>query len=180
MRKLFIAHFDREVRVLGMGERYVTDRDEGIGVVVGGCLTTCLYEEGTGVGGMNHFLVPTDFLDEEFIISPAARFGMYAMELLLGDLIKLRIQRERLRIKVFGGADLAAGAGLGARNLRFIKSYLELEGIPVTATDLGGSSPRKVLFFPKTGRVLVKKMSTETGRIAEAEEAFRQRAVVEL
>jgi len=180
MRKLFIAHFDREVRVLGMGERFVTDRDEGIGGVVGGCLTSCLYEEGTGIGGMNHFLVPTDFLDEEFIISPAARFGMYAMELLLGDLIKLRIQRERLRIKVFGGADLPGGSGLGARNIRFIRSYLELEGIPVAATDLGGSVPRQVLFFPRTGRVLVKKMANDTGRIAEAEEAFRQKAAIEL
>jgi chemotaxis protein CheD len=181
MRDQYVTHFQRNVKVLAMGEHFVTAADEGIGGVVGGCLTTCVYEVGTGVGGMNHFLVPQDYADDEFIIDPAARLGMYAMELLLGDLIKHRIQRDRLRIKVFGGADLPGVAGgLGARNVRFIKTYLEMEGIPLVSSDLGGRSPRKVLFFPRTGKVLVQKLQDNIERIAGTEEAFRLKALAEM
>ena len=49
-------------------------------------------------------------------------------------------------------------AGHISRETEFVLNYLQTEKIPVVAKDLLDSYPRKVYFFPATGRVLVKKL----------------------
>ena len=108
---------------------------------------------------MNHFMLPEDastgpnnWLDPS--IGLATRYGSYAMESLINDLLKLGATRERLEIKVFGGGRVLSGVtDVGARNIAFVRSYLQLEGYRILAEDLGGTTPRKVFYFPATGRV---------------------------
>ena len=49
-------------------------------------------------------------------------------------------------------------SNVGQRNAEFVLNYLKTEKIPVVAKDLLDSYPRKVYYFPQTGRVLVKKL----------------------
>ncbi len=159
------AYYDSAFEIDAMkiqpGEFCVTSRNIAIVTVLGSCVAACVRDPQSGVGGMNHFLLPDDPNAEEgSILSHGGRYGIWAMERLINDLLKsIRTRRDRLEAKVFGGAaviDSVVGASVGARNASFVTEYLQREGIRMVARDLGGDAPRKVYFFPATGTVRVK------------------------
>ena len=80
MKDIYMEKFKQNVKIISIGEYYATNKEEGIATVLGSCISACIYEEGGGIGGMNHFLVPGDFRNEEIFLSPVARYGMFAME----------------------------------------------------------------------------------------------------
>jgi len=153
------------------GEYYVTRGEEAISTVLGSCISACACDPVKKVGGMNHFMLPEDastgpnnWLDPS--IGLATRYGSYAMESLINDLLKLGATRERLEIKVFGGGRVLSGVtDVGARNIAFVRSYLQLEGYRILAEDLGGTQPRKVIYFPTTGRVKMRRLRPVENRI---------------
>jgi chemotaxis protein CheD len=153
------------------GEYYVTRCDEAISTVLGSCISACVRDPVKNVGGMNHFMLPEDastgpnnWLDPA--IGLATRYGSYAMESLVNDLLKLGATRERLEIKVFGGGRVLSGmTDVGARNIDFVRSYIQLEGYRIAAEDLGGTQPRKVVYFPASGRVKMRRLRPVEKRI---------------
>jgi len=137
------------------GEFQVTAEDLVLVTLLGSCVSACMRDPVAGVGGINHFMLP----ETEAANSSSARYGAYAMEVLINELLKLGARRERLEAKVFGGGNVIRGmtvANVGARNAEFALRYLEQEGIPVLSQDLGGSDARKLGYFPRSGRLLLK------------------------
>ena len=175
----FERHWDREhgwiVKILP-GEYYVTRGEEVISTVLGSCIAACVRDPQLAVGGMNHFMLPQDatagadaWLDPA--VGLATRYGSYAMESLINDLLKLGAVRERLEIKLFGGGRVLPGmSDVGERNIRFIRDYMRIEGYPVAAEDLGGTQPRKVLYFPTSGRARLRKLRPVENRIISRHE----------
>ena len=145
------------------GEYYVSTQQELIATVLGSCVSACVWDGERGIGAMNHFLLPLH-KDEEWsekvtINSEATRYGSFAMEHMINDVLKFGGHKEHLQFKVFGGARIISNMGdIGHSNIRFVLNYLEVEGYKVAAQDLGGINPRKVLFYPMTGKVRVKKI----------------------
>lgn len=149
--------FNTEAAKILPGEYYATGRDMLLVTVLGSCVAACLRDTRTGIGGMNHFMLP----EGDGASGASARYGTYAMEVLINDLLKLGASRDRLEAKVFGGGAVMAkltSLDVGKRNASFVLGFLGIEGIPVTARDLMLDCARKVYFFPKSGRVLVKKL----------------------
>ncbi len=146
------------------GEYYVTRNDEAVATVLGSCVSACVRDPERNVGGMNHFMLPEDatvgpnnWLDPA--VGLATRYGSYAMESLINDLLKLGASRERLEIKLFGGGRILSGmTDVGGRNVEFVRNYMQIEGYRVSAEDLGGQQPRKVVYFPASGRVGMRKL----------------------
>lgn len=142
------------------GEFFVADEDMLIVTTLGSCIAACLWDRERRIGGMNHFMLP----GEAQSASPwgvSARFGVYAMEVLINEMLHQGADRRRLVAKVFGGARVLQGfdtLDVGTMNSRFVLEFLQEEGIPVAAQDLLGGSPRKLHFFPATGKVQVKKL----------------------
>jgi chemotaxis protein CheD len=127
--------------------------------VLGSCVSACVRDREKRIGGMNHFML-ADSSDAD-ALSPSARYGTYAMEILINHLMKMGARKSSLEAKVFGGGRVMASltsSQVGERNAGFVMDFLETEGIPVAAKDLLDVYPRKVYFFPTTGRVLVKKL----------------------
>ncbi len=182
MKEIFVTAFNRNVKIIHIGEYYASNKEEGIATLLGSCVTACIFEEGGGIGGMNHFLLPGDFRDEEIFLSPAARYGMFAMELLLGELVKLNANRDKLKAKIFGGADIIPGMAteIGKNNIRFVKSFLAMEKIPIIGSDIGGKLARKIFFFPKTGKVMVKKITRDMTKIANIEDKYLEKVKLEI
>lgn len=158
------------------GEFCVAEDGEVLVTVLGSCVAACLRDPLTGIGGMNHFMLP-DAAPE--VISPSARYGTQAMELLINQLVRVGARRGRLEAKVFGGGAVLKGleiAQIGQRNADFVLRFLQTENIPVIAKDLLDSYPRKVYFFPETGRVLVRKLHrVHNETLFERERLYRQR-----
>lgn len=120
--------------------------------ILGSCVAACLYDVERGIGGMNHFLL-AEAADGEVVADEAMRYGAYAMEVLINDLMRRGARRDRLEGKLFGGAKMISSMhDIGAANAAFAKRFLADEGIPVVAESLGGFSARRVEFWPTTGR----------------------------
>ena len=157
----FDRHFNCEAVKILPGEYFVTQRDLVIVTVLGSCVSVCLRDHVSGIGGMNHFMLPGNNDGGISPISASARYGVYAMELLINHLLKLGARRNCFEAKVFGGGSVLRGMtanNIGDRNVEFVRDYLHTGHIPVVAEDLLDIYPRKVYYFPATGRVMVKKL----------------------
>jgi chemotaxis protein CheD len=170
----------RIINVPPGGQELAYAEGEVLSTVLGSCVTACLRDTLTGVGGMNHFLLPGDTATAS-ASTDDMRFGAAAMELLINALIKCGAMRSRLEAKVFGGATLMserADTSVGSRNASFVLRFLQREGIPVAAQDLGGDAPRRANFEPATGRAWVNRLAPPRRQnIVEAETAYRQSIV---
>lgn len=127
--------------------------------LLGSCIAVCLWDRERGIGGMNHFLLPSGDSPE----GDPGRFGVHAMDRLIGGMMKLGADRRRIVAKVFGGAhvlDIAESAtGVPQRNIAFIRDFLRHDRIPVAAEDVGGHAPRDVRFYTATNRVRVRRVA---------------------
>ncbi|WP_426193270.1 chemoreceptor glutamine deamidase CheD [Massilia sp. DWR3-1-1] len=164
------------------GEYYHTGKDMLIVTVLGSCVSACIRDRVSGVGGMNHFMLPDGGSDPNSPVSASMRYGTYAMEVLINELLKAGARRENLEAKVFGGGAVLKGftaINVGERNAAFVISYLKMEKIRVLAEDLNDIYPRKVYFFPRTGKVLVKKlMQTHNETLVQRERDYASRLKV--
>lgn len=146
------------------GEYYVTKQDEVIATVLGSCVSVCIRDVKNGVGGMNHFLLPekknnSGTQSNMKLASDAARYGIYAMEHMINDIIKYGGKRNNFEIKMCGGGKIIKSmTDVGLKNIAFIKQFLETEGYDVVSEDLGDIYPRKVRYSPSTGKLRIKKL----------------------
>ncbi len=171
------SKFDKKVFKLLPGDFFVTRRDEILTTVLGSCIAACIRDPVAGVGGMNHFMLPTATLDSGAWTgnaSNANRYGAFAMESLINSVMKFGGRRERLEVKLFGGAAVIPGmSDVGARNIDFVRRFLHLEGLPVCAESVGDTTPRRVNYFPRTGEVLVRKLRlTSRDQLAAREKDY--------
>jgi chemotaxis protein CheD len=174
-------HWDPQAEVYGAkllpGDYYVTTHGEMITTVLGSCVSACVRDVVRNIGGMNHFMLPLETggrSEWSNDVSAATRYGNVAMERLINDLLKAGARRENLEFKLVGGGRvLAAMTDIGARNIEFVRDYMRTEGFRVSGEDLGDEFPRKVNYFPQTGRVRVKKlMNSRTETIAAREQSY--------
>lgn len=150
-------HFQYDAVKVLPGEYFVSNEDLVIMTVLGSCIAACIWDNKSRIGGMNHFMLPDgDGMDS------SGRYGSYAMEILINEMIKMGARRETMQAKVFGGGAVMAGfttMNVGERNTKFVLDYLATERIPVMSQDVLDIHPRKVCFFPVTGKALVKRLA---------------------
>jgi len=156
--------FGRPGVKLLMNEFFVTSEDMVLNTVLGSCVSACIRDPITGIGGMNHFMLPDGSGDPSRPTSDAMRYGAYAMEVLINELIKRGARRGNLEAKVFGGGAVLkrmTTLNIGEDNAKFVRRYLALERIPIIGEDLLGEHPRKVCYMPATGKVMVRKLALD-------------------
>lgn len=172
----FDRTFDCDAAKISPGEYYYTDKEMVIVTVLGSCVSACIRDNKSGIGGMNHFMLPDGGADKDSPISESMRYGSYAMEVLINQLIRNGARRENLEAKIFGGGNVLKSfttTNVGERNAAFVKRFLKDEAIRVTGEDLLDIYPRKVYYFPKTGKVLVKKLKELNNfTLVKREEAY--------
>jgi chemotaxis protein CheD len=161
------------------GEFYITSHHEAICTVLGSCISACIRDPQLRIGGMNHFMLPEDttsgkssWLDKATGL--ATRYGSYAMETLINALLKMGANRARLEVKLFGGGHvLNVGLAVGDRNIEFARRWLKTESLPILAEDVGGTTPRRVIYFPSDGKARVRHLRpVESQEIATRERAY--------
>ena len=146
--------------------------------VLGSCVAACILDRTKGLGGMNHFMLPGEN-DGDDLLSSSSRYGAYAMEMMINELLKMGAKRHNLEAKVFGGASVLRGfkvGNIGERNVEFTMRYLNTENISIAAQDVLEDCPRKIYFFPNSGKVLVKKLRVvHNNTIVEREQVYGSR-----
>ena len=163
----------RTIKV-GPGEHYVTDAaGEAISTVLGSCVAACIRDPVVRVGGLNHFMLPRSTDGAWGKAMASLRYGNFAMERLINDILARGGQRSRLEVKLFGGARLTLDqSGIGDRNAAYVEDYLAAEGMVPQVVELRGSVARKVVYLATEGRVYLQDLPAATARIAAAETRF--------
>lgn len=153
----FDHHFQYNAVKVLPGEFFVANENLVIMTVLGSCIAACIWDSRMRLGGMNHFMLPDgDGADE------SGRYGSYAMELLINEMLKLGARRESMQAKIFGGAQVMhtfTTMNVGERNTKFVIDYLQTERIPLVSDDVLDIYPRKVCYFPVSGKAMVKRLA---------------------
>mgnify|MGYP005812052691 CR=1 FL=1 len=160
------AHFRNDAVKVLPGEYYVDDEDLLIMTTLGSCIAACLWDRERRVGGMNHFMLPEGDAD-------SGRYGSFAMELLINEMIKRGATRPTMEAKVFGGGAVIGGMSVlnvGERNTAFVLDYLRTERITVVSKDVLDVHPRKVCFLPASGKAMVKRLAAAPNEALLAQE----------
>ncbi|MCL2520171.1 MAG: chemotaxis protein CheD [Spirochaetaceae bacterium] len=180
MLRRFDRQLQQEVVTIHPGEYYTTDKNEAIATILGSCISVALYDEKLKSGGLNHFMLASTNTDKEDIDGHITRYGMFAMEILINELLKAGSNKKDLKAKVFGGGSVLASAYSGGvnkipqDNINFALNFLQTERIPVLAKDVGGEWPRKVIFFPATSKILLKRITKQVEEVAKEESKYVQ------
>ncbi len=170
------AHFKNDAVKILPGEYFVYHEDLLILTTLGSCIAACLWDREARIGGMNHFMLPDGAGD-------SGRYGSYAMELLINEMMKRGAQRSRLEAKVFGGGQVIAGMtsiNVGERNTSFVLDYLKTERIPVMSKDVLDIYPRKVCFLPASGKAMVKRLAAANADALVAQDRAAAQAAAPL
>jgi chemotaxis protein CheD len=167
----------KEVRIIYIGEYTASGENLYLSTVLGSCVAVALYSPDKRIGGLNHFMLAEggEREAEQTLLGGAARYGMGAMEFLINDLMKLGVRREELLAKVFGGGRVLRRVGgsdaqIPEKNVEFAFTYLRIEGIRVSASDVGDTIARKIYFDPRTADVYLKRIGGRTVRSIEEQE----------
>jgi|SRR3990167_1166555 len=168
-------HFGHDAVKVLPGEYFVTADEMLIMTVLGSCIAACIWDPQARVGGMNHFMLPEGGADT------SGRYGSYAMELLINEMMKLGARRESMQAKVFGGGQVMhnfTSLNVGERNTRFVLDYLQTERIAIVSKDVLDIHPRKVCYFPASGKAMVKRLAHSHPDTLETQERKGSAAVV--
>lgn len=165
-----------KVTTLYSGDYYVTDKpNEMIVTILGSCVAACLHDPVAMVGGMNHFLLPDN--TASIAVSggsnsvDSTRYGAFAMEQLINGILQRGGLKKRLEVKVFGGANVINNSSMiGSKNVAFIRNFLKQEGLKITNSDLGGDYPRRLRFYPDTGKAMLMKLARKEDMVVVDEE----------
>ena len=177
-RRYFDPRFEATIITVAPGEHEITSaKDEIVATVLGSCISVCLRDSHSGVGGLNHFLLPKNNGGTD--TSAGERYGDTAMEVLINGLLKRGAKRANFEAKVFGGARVLSGAtmlAIGDGNIAFVTEFLNREGIQTVSKDVGGTRSRRIHYQPSTGRAWVQHVqSSQKSTEHEQEVAYLNR-----
>jgi chemotaxis protein CheD len=174
----FERDFERNAVKVLPGEFFVSGDDVVLSTVLGSCVSACLWDRTAGVGGMNHFMLPGAESSGGDPIGLAGRYGVFAMEQLINELIKRGARKSGLEAKLFGGGQVMRNfttMNVGERNAKFVLEFLKTEGIRVASQDLLDVHPRRVVFFPVSGRALCRKLAQADATLVAEEQTYTAR-----
>nr|WP_246409839.1 chemoreceptor glutamine deamidase CheD [Roseateles terrae] len=167
------AHFKNAAVKVLPGEYFVDNEDLLVMTTLGSCIAACLWDRHAQIGGMNHFMLPEGQGD-------SGRYGSFAMELLINEMMKRGASKGRMEAKIFGGGAVIAGMNtinVGERNTNFVLDYLKTERIPVVSKDVMDIYPRKVCFLPRSGKAMVKRLAAANAdALVQQDKAAAQKA----
>jgi len=174
MYRKYDGRFKTQIMTIFAGEYYISSSQEVISTVLGSCIAVCLYDSVNKIGGMNHFMLPSgnqesfihdSVIDKDKLTEQSMRYGITAMEVLVGEMQKRGARRTHMKAKIFGGGKVInksmTGPSVGDKNIGFAKAYLKMEKIPIESENVGETFGRKIYFLTENNSVFLKRVELE-------------------
>jgi len=176
IRRYYDQNIEMTIVKLITGDCYFTNETrEMIVTIVGASMSVCLMDYSSKVGGMTHVLLPKGGSTTQ-----ENKCGKSAIEKLVKGLLKNGAKKERIKAKIFGGGNIANNGIIGENNIEFVKQYLTKENIEIIGEDIGGDAPRRLHFFPDTGKSIIRKLRRkEDYKIVDVEEDYQRQITSE-
>ena len=162
------------------GEYYVSWAPSEITTLLGSCVAACLWDSKRKIGGMNHFMLPDSPAEAHGLgdKTKSMRYGLYAMEVLVNDLLAMGAKREHLQAKVFGGSNITGALNtrhIGRRNAEFVIDFLHKDKIKVVASDLAGPHSRRIRFNTQNSAVRVERVASANSAALQQETPYSEK-----
>ena len=144
--------------IITIGDICVSREPAIIQTVLGSCVSTCLWDERSKVGGMNHFMLP------KILIGPMRDvcLGPESIEKLVHEMLRVGADRHRLRAKIFGGGRVLRGLNqnidVGTENVIAAREMLKVLRIPVIKECTSTAFGLKLIFYTATGQAFLKSL----------------------
>ncbi len=139
----------KEIKVL-IGQISLTRAPNLLQSVLGSCIGLVMYDQVEGIGGMAHILLPSS-QDRELGNLPG-KYADRAVQCLYAALLERGAAKGRIKAKIAGGAKMFNAAmsyrqqDVGLSNIEAVRKHIREFDIPLVATDVGGTSGRKIEF----------------------------------
>lgn len=153
-----------EITKVGMAELKVLKAPGKIAALgLGSCVAICAYDSVVKVGGIAHVMLPLSSMATEN--KNHAKFGDTAPSFLLEEIEKMGADRNRLDIKLIGGAEMFVHEfknerlKIGERNLQVIEEACQKLGLKISGRCVGGNTGKSVTMDLESGEVQVRTIS---------------------
>ena len=149
------------VHVIGIGEMKTSDSEEDqiVTYALGSCLGVTIYDPVVRVGGMVHLQLPSSRSAPDKAAERPCMFVDTGVPRLFREAYGLGARKDRIEIKVAGGAQILDERGhfkIGERNYAMLRKLLWKNGLLIQAEDVGGTVSRTLSIDVGTGQVLVR------------------------
>ncbi len=167
-------------KIIMPGDYFVSWAPAEIATLLGSCVSACVWDSHRKIGGLNHFMLPDSPSEARSLgdKTKSLRYGLYAMECLINDLLTMGAKREHLTAKVFGGANITGALHtqhVGRRNAEFVIDFLQKDRIKVVASDLGGPHSRRIRFNTQTSAVRVERVASANSAALQQEKRYSEK-----
>ncbi|MFO7766731.1 MAG: chemotaxis protein CheD [Pelovirga sp.] len=136
-----------------------------VATILGSCIAVVLYSSKHQVGAICHAMLPYNIRSPGRPEPTDFKYVDSSIHYMIDRFEAHRIKRQSLVAKVFGGADVLRAAtnvrlkSVGQQNIESALKLLDTYRLRVVANDTGGDCGRKLIFFPHSGQVFLKRLS---------------------
>jgi chemotaxis protein CheD len=156
--------------IVGVADVKVSNEPDArlITYALGSCLGIAVHDPVAGVGGLLHVMLPTGTIDPAKMAAKPAMFVDSGVPLLFKECYRLGARKERMIVKVAGGAHAGASEEgdrfqIGKRNLLALRKLLWKNGVMVHAQETGGVQTSRTMWLEVgTGAVTLKVNGAES------------------
>lgn len=147
-----------EVYPVGMAEIRIAKSPDVLAVYgVGSCVIVAMYDPKTAIGGLAHVILPDSTGIAPERLNPK-KFADTAIPLLFQTLSHAGVYKGSLWAKLVGGAEMFPptedfSLNIGKKNSEAALVAVKKLGIPVMASDVGGSVGRSLEMRLESGRI---------------------------
>ena len=134
----------------------VSKKPHLVSTILGSCVSVCIWDSKQHFGGMNHYIHPKSFDNEE-----TAKFGNISIPYMLNLLLESDAKMHDLKAHIVGGARSPHidSSIIGQENVKIAETFLRQNSIDIISKDTGGNKGRKVIFDTQSGEVIINKVN---------------------
>ncbi len=154
------------MHTVGISDLYISDKKEDILVTysLGSCIGVTVFDPVVHVGALIHCMLPLSKMYPDKSNSNPCMFVDTGVTKMLQAVYDLGAKRDRLIVKVAGGASLLDKKRMfriGERNYSVTRKILWKNNLLIAAEDVGGSKSRTVILNMNTGKTTIKNKGQE-------------------
>jgi chemotaxis protein CheD len=157
--------------ILNIGELAVSREPASLETILGSCVAVCLWDEQRHIGGLNHYLLPS----EQSGTAKSTIYGGTSINTLVEQMVHIGADISRLQAYIFGGgAVITALDGLfniGDENILIAQERLREYGIPIIGAHVRNNSGIRVVLKTTTGDIKVTPLDGNTKPLLVKERA---------
>ena len=141
------------------GDFHFSGDGQVLGTLLGSCIAVCLWHPILKLGGMCHFVLPSQPARSSSSLN--GRYAVDAMEMFRISSATYNTHLNQYKASIYGGANVVSCLvkgdedTIGERNAAAALELLMANNVPVGIVDVGETWPRRISFDPVSGEVTV-------------------------